>query len=91
VPTYTAEQLRARARSLRGIAAQLAESGALTLHERAGEDTWAGPVAAHCRDDLLAVRHEVLAARDELLVAARALERQATNAETAALAARRVA
>lgn len=88
--TSPAEQLRARARSLRRLATQLNGAAALTLHQRAGEDAWIGPVADHCRDDLHAVRREIHAAHDDLITAARNLDRQAVEADAAALTAGRV-
>jgi hypothetical protein len=83
MPTSSAEQLRTRARALRQLAARVSVCTGLTLHQRAGDDTWIGPTASRCRDDLLTVRRELLTAHDELIAAARRLERQATELEVA--------
>lgn len=80
--------LRERARSLRRLAASLDASGAGALWRRAGTDTWEGPLARACLDDLLVIRRRLTEARDDLTVAARRLDAQADAADVAARAVR---
>ena len=74
-----AEQLRARARGLRAVSAQLGASRALVIHGLAGPDTWVGPTPQACHDALLTIRRRLLAHQDALLETARTFERRADD------------
>lgn len=76
-PTVAEQQLRSRARELRRLARRLADSEATQLHQRAGADTWVGPTAQRCLDELYAVRRHLLQAHDDLVTAATGLDRKA--------------
>lgn len=84
MPTDTADHLRDRARSLRRLAASVRGCGAAHLWRRAGADTWVGPTAQACLDDLIAMRRRLATAGDELDARARRLETEADAAELAA-------
>lgn len=83
MPINDSSHLRDRARSLRRLAASVRDCGATQLWRRAGPDTWVGPVAQACHDDLLAIRRRLLTAGDELDAQARRLEADAEAAELA--------
>lgn len=77
-PTPTSpEALRHRAVQLRTTASTLDHTEALDLYRRAGDDVWLGPTPRHCHDDLITVRHLLLAAGTDLRAEARALEARA--------------
>lgn len=88
----TADQIavvRERARSLRRLAATIDTSGVGDLWRRAGTDTWNGPVARSCLDDLTAIRRRTAQVSDDLRTTARRLDAEADALEVAALAVRR--
>jgi hypothetical protein len=78
-------QLRARAGELRRIARRVGDTPAVDVHRFAGVDTWVGPVAQSCLDDLLIIRRELESSRDMLIDAARRLERHADELAHTAL------
>ncbi len=82
--TDPASQLRERARSLRRLAADIRDCAATQLWRRAGTDTWVGPVAHGCLDELIAMRRRLVAAGDDLDARARRLEVDADAAELTA-------
>ena len=63
-----------RAARLRRLAREIESLRLLDLHRRAGTDTWVGPAAQHCLDELLLQRRVILAAANSLRLAARRLE-----------------
>jgi hypothetical protein len=77
VPSPTAEQLRARAVTLRRNATSLDAADLLTLHWSAGHDVWIGPTAARFIDDLASAALYVKSAAQACRDAARSLEQQA--------------
>jgi hypothetical protein len=77
VPTAAADLLRRRAQTLRALASTVQHLRVLTLHLAAGPDTWIGPSAQRCADELRTTRGALLTCADELVSAARWLERQA--------------
>jgi len=79
-PLATASALAAasaRAGELRRLAAQVEALRLLDLHRWAGDETWIGPVAWQCREQLLAHRRLLLFAADGLRAAARRVEQGA--------------
>ena len=71
------DQLRARARQLRHVSAQIGSCRALGLYGLAGTDTWVGPTAQSCYEALVSLRRQLQADQQSLLDAARGLERHA--------------
>ena len=63
-----------RAAQLRRLAREIESLRLLDLHRRGGTDTWIGPAAQHCLDELVLQRRLILAAADGLRIAARRLE-----------------
>jgi len=63
-----------RAATLRRLAREMEALRVLDVHRRAGPDTWVGPTAQCCLDELLLHRRAILAAADSLRAAARRLE-----------------
>lgn len=86
----SAEALRARGRSIRRTAALLERIDITVLINRAGGDTWLGPTADQCLDDLACARRLLLHAGNDLRSAAQQLERQADAAAHAAAVANAV-
>lgn len=82
--TVDAELLRTRARTLRRLAALVQQRVLLDLCRRAGDDTWRGPLADHCRDDLRSALRRLDAEGDELLRQAQVLERRAEELDMVA-------
>lgn len=72
-----ASQLRATAARLRSVSMKIASSRALTVYTLAGPETWVGPTAQSCCDELLAVRRRLQANQRALVDTALRLERQA--------------
>lgn len=66
--------LRRRAARLRALAARLDAALVHRAHLHAGHDTWRGPVATHCLDELHRVRHRLGDAADDLRREAARLE-----------------
>jgi hypothetical protein len=81
---HAADQLRARARALRQLAGRVPVTEVGDALARADEDTWRGPLATACRDDLAAIRRSLDDAMVELRAAASWLDRRATEIEQAA-------
>lgn len=73
-------QLAARAAALRRLAAKLADCPVGGLAERANHETWLGPTADRCREELAAHVQSINAAVEALLARARSLDNLATNA-----------
>jgi hypothetical protein len=73
------EQLRATARHLRSMSSLIGSSGALTVYSLAGPDTWVGPTAQACHEELLALRHRSLTNQQTLTDSALRLERRADS------------
>ncbi|MFN6119909.1 MAG: hypothetical protein ACK5CE_09810 [Actinomycetes bacterium] len=88
MPSAEADLLRARARRLRRVGAQLAARPLDAVLRRAGDDTWRGPLADRWRSEIAVAQHRLIAAGDELVRQAVVLERRADELE---LLARRVA
>jgi hypothetical protein len=86
--TEQATRLRARADDLRRFARTLETARMTTAHTVAGDDTWVGPTAQACANDLRRLARQLLVRCDELRAAARRLER-AADAITAELMAER--
>ena len=63
-----------RAAHLRRLAREMESLRLLDLHRRAGPETWVGPTAQRCLDELLLQRRAILAAAESLRIAARRLE-----------------
>jgi hypothetical protein len=82
--TVDAALLRTRARTLRRLAALVQQRVLLDLCRRAGDDTWRGPLADHCRDDLRAALRRLDAEGDELVRQAQVLERRADELDMVA-------
>jgi hypothetical protein len=79
-PDRDPEALRARARRLRRLAAQLQRSTIYELRRLAGDDTWRGPTADAFMLDATWAQRTLDTATTELVAAARLLERQAADA-----------
>ena len=79
MPTVDADLLRTRARTLRHLAALVQQRVLLDLCRRAGDDTWRGPMAEQCRDDLRRSLQRLDTDGDELLRQAAVLERRADD------------
>lgn len=75
--TEQANKLRARADDLRRFARTLENARFTTAHTVAGDDTWVGPTAQACANDLRRLARQLLLRCDELRVAARRLDRAA--------------
>lgn len=75
------EALRRRAAVLRALARRIGSLRVLDLHRAAGPDTWVGPSAQHCLDELIAQRARLLDAADRLRVTAARFERAAADLE----------
>ena len=75
--TADIEMLRVRARALRQVARRIGASPALTVHRLAGPETWVGPTAQSCLDELLAMRRRLESNQHTLDDAARRLDRYA--------------
>jgi hypothetical protein len=73
------DQLHDRAAALRRLALRIEQSPALDLHRRAGEDVWVGPTPAHCHEELLDLRRQLLAAADDLRDRAQMLDARAAQ------------
>ncbi len=84
-----AAHYRRRAAGLRILAYRLAHAPSMTLHLHATVDTWHGPCAQRCHDELNAARHGIHGAVDELGDRAWRFDRIADELEAAALRADR--
>jgi hypothetical protein len=80
--------LRARARALRSLAHSLSTGTARTVDRSAQSDTWLGPTATRCADDLARLRVRLDDAERHLRDRASHLDRLADAAERAAAVAR---
>ncbi len=83
MPSTDAAVLRDRARRLRCLAALVHRRLLTELCRAAGDDTWRGPVAEGCRDDLVTAQRRLDRAGDDLLRRAAALERTADELDAA--------
>ena len=75
--TEQASRLRARAEDLRRFARTLENARLTDAYTTAGDDTWVGPTAQACANDLRRLARQLLLRCDELRVAARRLDRAA--------------
>lgn len=75
------ERLRQRAITLRHFADDMQHAWALALGPPAGHDTWIGPTADACRDDLTDVYHRLLDAAADVVATAHWFERRAEAME----------
>jgi hypothetical protein len=75
--TQQATRLRARAEDLRRFARTLENVRMTNAYSAAGDDTWVGPTAQACADDLRRLARQLLLRCDELRTAARRLDRAA--------------
>lgn len=80
---------RRRAAHLRSLATQLGTTPSLSLHLHAGVDTWYGPRAEACANDLALAQQAVRHAVDDLRTQAFAFDRRADELEAAAALAER--
>jgi hypothetical protein len=71
--------LRDRARHLRTIANMIACSPAVSISRLAGPETWVGPTAQACFDELVALGGKLEAQRQLLCDTARSFDRQADD------------
>ena len=78
--TPSAAELQQRAINLRHLAHRIEHLDATVLYRRAGTDTWIGPTAQRCIDELMTARTLLLQAADASRVTARRLELRAINA-----------
>ena len=78
--TPSAAELQQRALNLRRLAHRIEQLDATVLYRRAGADTWIGPTAQRCVDELMTARTLLLQAADASRVTARRLELRAINA-----------
>ena len=77
---FSAAELQQRALYLRRLAHRIEQLDATVLYRRAGADTWIGPTAQRCLDELLNARSLLLQAADASRTTARQLELQAIHA-----------
>jgi hypothetical protein len=89
--TQQATRLRARAEDLRRFASTLEHARMTNAHAVAGDDTWVGPTAQACADDLRRLARQLLLRCDELRTAARRLDRAADAIAAEVLAERALA
>ncbi|CAB4893032.1 unannotated protein [freshwater metagenome] len=75
------DDLRGRAHQLRRTAGAIDDSGADGLYRRAGVDTWMGPTAARCLDELTTARRQLHEAAEALRRTARQLDQRADQAD----------
>ena len=80
-------RLRWRANSLRGVAAQIEETGVMVLDALAGDLTWRGPGPDLCSRMLRVNQHQLRLAVEELRRRSALLDRQAIEIEAHAAAA----
>lgn len=80
-PSTTGNLLRERAFDLRRTASALGRTTAISLYQRSDVDTWIGPTARACYDDLSKVRTSLLDATDKLRAVAIRLELRADQAD----------
>jgi hypothetical protein len=79
--TVQIQQLRNTAQQLRALSRSIASSRALDVHTLAGPDTWIGPTAQSCYDQLRAVRRQLVTNQETLLDTANRIERRANELE----------
>jgi hypothetical protein len=79
--TVQIQQLRNSAHLLRALSMSIGRSRAISVHALAGPDTWIGPTAQWCHDQLLAVRRQLLTNQETLLDTANRIERRANELE----------
>jgi len=79
--TVQIQQLRNTAHHLRLLSRAINRSRALTVHALAGPDTWIGPTAQSCYDQLLTVRRQLLNGQQTLIDTAGQIERRADELE----------
>lgn len=75
----SAAELQQRALNMRRLAHRIEQLDATVLYRRAGTETWIGPTAQRCIDELMAARTLLLQAADVSRVTARQLELRAFN------------
>ena len=75
----SAAELQQRALNLRRLAHSIEQLDATVLYRRAGTDTWIGPTAQRCINELITARTLLLQAADASRVAARQLELRSFN------------
>lgn len=80
-PSATGNLLRERAFDLRRTASALGRTTAISLYQRSDIDTWIGPTARACYDDLRNMRTSLLQATDDLRAVAIRLELRADQAD----------
>ena len=86
-----AAHYRRRAAHLRTLAHQMQTTPSMSLQTHSTVDTWHGPCAQRCNDELARAQRAVHAATDELAVRAWRVDRTADDLEAAAVHAERVA
>jgi len=79
--TVQIQQLRSTAHNLRSLSKSIGRSRALTVWSLAGPDTWIGPTAQSCYDQLLTVRRQLLTDQQTLVDSAGRFERRADELE----------
>lgn len=80
-----AANLRRRAAHLRTLASQMEHTPSMSLQSHATVDTWRGPGAQACTDDLAAAQRAVRLAIDDLADRAWRFDRTADELEAAAI------
>jgi hypothetical protein len=75
------QQLRNSAHLLRSLSRSIGTSRALSLHALAGPDTWIGPTAQSCYEQLLAMRRQLTTNQLSLADTAGRLDRRADELE----------
>ena len=88
---YQAAVYRRRANHLRGLAYQMTHTPAMTLQAHATVDTWHGPCADACTNDLATAQRAVHLAIDDLGDRAWRFDRTADDLEAAAIRADKAA
>jgi hypothetical protein len=79
--TVQIQQLRNSAHLLRLLSRSIGRSRALSVHALAGPDTWIGPTAQSCYDQLLRMRQQLAIYQLSLADTAGRLDRRADELE----------
>jgi len=79
--TVEIQQLRNSAHLLRSLSKSIGRSRALTVHSLAGPDTWIGPTAQSCYEQLLAMRRQLATNQLSLVDTAGRLDRRGDELE----------
>ena len=83
-PAARAQELRRRARHLRGLATTIEQMPVMRLDHWCDDDTWRGPRPQLCRATLQSSQHQLHAAADELRLHAYRFELEADHLDAIA-------